>query len=584
MRKILLRLTVNRFVLILLSFSVATVSACNTAKMVAQGGGKQVAEIPRQTEPGPYVLILAFDGVGYHQLNDALHSGKALNLAGMLGADKGGGVYENAYSAPNAISILPSTTMAAWSAIFTGTPTAYNGVPGNEWFVREQMTFYAPAPVSIEDTDDVYKTLTDGLVGNALRTPTLYEQAGVKSAVSLNAVYRGADYFTTIDPTAVVGVMGDFLKGTFTGSDDKQDVYVKLDQASVPTVLDSMTKHGMPKLQTVYFPGIDLYTHLADDALNMEVGYIERITDPLVGTLLEAYKAQGILDRTYIVIIADHGHTPVDKDSRHALGADPDDGLSPVVTKAGFRIRKFKLKLADDEQDFQAVFAYQGAIAYIYLADRSECRNPGAKCDWPRPPRYEQDVMALTRALYKANRTGAPTPKLKGTIDLIFARRPSPPGKDALPYEIFDGKRLVPIADYLAAHPRPDLIDLDKRMRWLSAGPYGNRAGDILLLTVSGLNHPIDQRFYFSGPYHSWHGSASEQDGHIPLVVARAGYPGVKIKELVDKVGGEQPSQLSLVPIVRALLTSETPAKPAAPPAPSPAAAGPSKTLAAKSR
>ncbi len=573
----------RRLVLILLSLSVAALSACNTAKMAAQGGEKQVAEIPRQTEPGPYVLILAFDGVGYHQLNDAIRSGKAPNLAGMLGADKGGGLYENAFSAPNAVSILPSTTMAAWSAIFTGAPTAYNGVSGNEWFAREQMMFYAPAPVSIQDTDDVAETVTEGLVGNALRTPTLYEQAGVKSAVSLNAVYRGADYFTTIDPTAMVGVMGEFLKGTVFG-DDKQNLYIKLDRDSVPKVLASMKDHGVPKLQTVYFPGIDLYTHLADDALNQEVGYLERVTDPLVGTLLESYKAQGILNQTYIVIIADHGHTPVDKDSRHALGADPDDGLSPVVTKAGFRIRKFKLKLADDEQDYQAVFAYQGAIAYIYLADRSKCGSSGAKCDWTRPPRYEQDVMALTRALYKANRTGAPTPKLKGTIDLIFARRPSPAGKDALPFEVFDGKRLVPIADYLAAHPRPDLIELDKRMRWLSAGPYGNRAGDILLLTVSGMNHPIDQRFYFSGPYRSWHGSASEQDSHIPLIVAREGYSGVKIKQLMDKVDDEQPSQLSLVPIVRALLTSETPQKPAAPPAPSPVAEVPSKTPAVKSQ
>ena len=62
-------------------------------------------------------------------------------MAGMLGKDEGGGLYEHAYSAPNAVSILPSTTVAAWSAIFTGAPPAQNGVPGNEWFVREDMKF-----------------------------------------------------------------------------------------------------------------------------------------------------------------------------------------------------------------------------------------------------------------------------------------------------------------------------------------------------------------------------------------------------------------------------------------------------------
>ena len=111
--------------------------------------------------------------------------------------------------------------------------------------------------------------------------------------------------------------------------------------------------------------------------------------------------------------------------------------------------------------------------------------------------------------------------------------------------------------EYLIAHPRPDLIQLDRRMQWLSAGPYGNRAGDILLLTKSGLELPIQKRYYFSGPYHSWHGSASWQDSHIPLIVARQNYPAAKLKEIVDEVAGPNPSHLSLVPIVLSLLATD---------------------------
>jgi predicted AlkP superfamily pyrophosphatase or phosphodiesterase len=137
----------------------------------------------------------------------------------------------------------------------------------------------------------------------------------VKSAVSLNQVYRGADYFTTVDATSMVGIMGDFIKGTVGGSDDKKDVYVKLDRDSVPKMLASIEEHGIPKLQVVYFPGIDLYTHVvASDPLKSEVAYLESITDPLVGQILDAYKSYGVLDETYIVVIADHGHTPVLKD------------------------------------------------------------------------------------------------------------------------------------------------------------------------------------------------------------------------------------------------------------------------------
>ena len=178
-------------------------------------------------------------------------------------------------------------------------------------------------------------------------------------------------------------------------------------------------------------------------------------------------------------------------------------------------------------------------------------------CDWKRPPRYTEDVLPAVRAFYNSNKTGKPIPVLKNTLDLIFTRRPTPPGKNTQEYEIFDGHRLVPIWKYLIRHPRPDLIQLDKRMEWLSMGPYGNRSGDILLLTRSGLNRPIEKRYYFSAPYYSWHGSASPQDSHIPLVVARKDFPGTKLKTMVNNVAGLQPSQLALVPLVRALLTSE---------------------------
>ena len=137
-------------------------------------------------------------------------------------------------------------------------------------------------------------------------------------------------------------------------------------------------------------------------------------------------------------------------------------------------------------------------------------------------------------------------------------------------------------------------------MRWLSVGPWGDRSGDVLLLTKSGLNRPIQDRYYFSGPYHSWHGSASPQDSYVPLIVARENYSGEKLKKIVDKaIGPVPPSHLSIVPVVLGLLVSEPPIAPAVPgtdqggapsqgvtAAPPPATAGsaPSTTPAAKSQ
>jgi len=551
-------LTPVRYTLVLMCVAFFLFTSCSSAKLLLEGGEKQVKREPRPSEPGPYILIFALDGVGYDQLMETINSGKAGAIAGILGKDEGHGLYENAYSVPNAVSILPSTTIAAWSAIFTGAPTAWNGVAGNEWFVREDMKFFAPVPVSVEEMDDNRAMITDGLVAKSLKCPTLFQQAGVKSAVSLNPVYRGADYFTLVDPVSMVALYTEFMaRSGGENSPEKVDIYEELDRKSVPKLLDSIKQHGVPKIQVVYFPGIDLYTHLARDPLPMEVNYLETVTDPLVAQILEAYRGFGVLDQTYVVVIADHGHTPVLRDPQHALGADPNGGPAAVVKAAGFRPRKFVLNPGKNEQDYQAVFAYQGAIAYVYLADRSTCPSPGMTCDWKRPPRYTEDVLPAVRAFYNSNETGRPVPSLKDTIDLIFARRPTPPGRNTEEYQIFDGQRLVPIWEYLIEHPRPDLIQLDKRMQWLSMGPYGNRSGDILLLTRSGLNRPIERRYYFSAPYYSWHGSASSQDSHIPLIVARKSFPGTKLKKVIDKSAGSEPSQLALVPLVRALLTSE---------------------------
>src|SRR5208283_741305 len=218
--------------------AILTLISCSSVKLLVHGGEKQVKREPRAPEPGPYVLIFAFDGAGYDQLMAAINSGRAPAMAGMLGKEEGGGLYEHAYCAPNAISILPSTTIAAWSSIFTGAPTAWNGVPGNEWFVREEMKFYAPVPVSVEEMDDNRAMITEGLVGESLKSPTLFQQAGVKSSVSLNPVYRGADYFTVIDPVSMVSLYTEFLvRAGGENAPEKIDIYEQLDKDSVPKLL-----------------------------------------------------------------------------------------------------------------------------------------------------------------------------------------------------------------------------------------------------------------------------------------------------------------------------------------------------------
>ncbi|HVA81639.1 MAG TPA: hypothetical protein VNF29_12000, partial [Candidatus Binataceae bacterium] len=262
------------------------------------------------------------------------------------------------------------------------------------------------------------------------------------------------------------------------------------------------------------------------------------------------------LPNTYVIFVADHGHTPTMNDDRHRLG--PEDPGSPfaILKASGFRVRKASLTLSQSEQDYQAVIASQGFMAYVYLANRSTCRAVGQACDWSRPPRFRQDTMSAVRALYAENRSGLPIPQGKGTVDLIFAREAAEQDEEAEPFKVFDGRRLVPIHRYLQRHPRPDLADLEERMKWLGDGPYGGRAGDIVILAKASSSIPIQDRYYFATTAHySWHGSPDMSDSNVPLILALDGGSGTVMRDIVNNVGnGETLSEMDVTPLVLALI------------------------------
>lgn len=196
----------------------------------------------------------------------------------------------------------------------------------------------------------------------------------------------------------------------------------------------------------------------------------------------------------------------------------------------------------------------QGGMAFVYLADRSTCLSGGARCDWQRPPREEQDLMSVVRMFDEANRSGAHVSELKGTMDLILARSGATPGKEGPPFLVFDGEGLVPIDAYLRRTPRPDLLDLERRLDDLATGPYGYLAGDIILFSRMHLDDPLEDRTYFGEPYFSWHGSANLSDSRVLMVLAHRDIGGSSLREIARGAFGSRPSQMALTRLVRDLL------------------------------
>jgi hypothetical protein len=524
-------------------------------QLLAEGGAKELREPMRPArDEGPRVIVFAIDGLGASEMCAAAANGQVPHMAAFLGTDDSlEATWRNAYAPRGVLSILPSTTYAAWTAVFTGEPVAVAGVSGNEWFDRTSMRFKAPAPVS--GYGDAIRVYTEGLLDDWIAVPTLFERAGVRSYASLVAQHRGADLLIQPNPSALGELVVSFTAGIGQEEEVAPDPYRALDRQAADDLLAAIDEHGLADLTVVYIPGIDLFTHVAEDALSRQIDYLADVVDPIVGDVLSAFEARGALDDTYVVFVSDHGHTPARDTDLNALGAGGDDEWPHIIEDAGFRVRAFEQETDDDS--FQAVLAYQGAFAYLYLADRSSCPDRGDRCDWLRAPRFEEDVVEAVRAIDAANRTGEPVATRGGTIDLIFARHPGGI-REAAPFEVWDGERLVPVGEYLEANPRPDLLDLEERLEAMSTGPLGHFVGDVLLMSRYRFEDPIEQRFYFSRTYRSWHGSPSRQDSEIVFIVGRRGSSGEELRRLVgEAIGRDLPSQLDVTPLVLRLLGLE---------------------------
>lgn len=471
----------------------------------------------------PSLLLLALDGVDRDLLYEMLRGGELPRLASLIFGQ--GKQFPHAHFDERLLATLPSSTLAAWATVFTGKIPAEHGVSGNEYFIREQRRLAAPAPVSVVNPGPVLRTYTEGYANDLLAVPTLYEQLrerkpNLSSWVSMSQFFSGASQLLLADRTVVADAFKALLSESMTGA-VADSIYAQLDEEVVDTLSEALQKESAPHVLTVYLTGADHVAHSAQtgpDAVRRE--YLREVLDPILGRLKSVLDQQGALSERHVVITSDHGHTGVVHDEQHALSTDLDNDPPAVLAQAGFRVRPFELEV-DAEHPFQSVLAYGGAMAYVYLADRSTCADASAPCDWARPPRFEEDVLVAAEAFFQANATGKYAEKMRGTLDMILTRQPRFHEEDDLPFQVYVGQgRLEPLESVLARSPRPTYVKFDERLRDLAVGRYGERAGDILLLANNGNVSEPEQRYYFAGLYHSWHGSPSRKDSEIPFILA----------------------------------------------------------------
>ena len=416
--------------LVQLVVTLTALVACSpkAVKLVTGASDQKLRDRPEgapQTSPSaPPLFVLALDGVSRDLLYQMLQDGELPHMAELLGGDK----LAHAYFDDSFLSTMPSTTMDAWTAAMTGRPPADTGVAGNEYFIREKRQFACPAPISFDDADPTLSIYTDHYLDKLVEVPTVYErlrkhEPHIQIWVAMNHLFRGADRMLLAKRTALVKAFEGFVSKEFDELDAKPSpaMFETLDSAAVDAVIDHLEKDPLPDVLTLYLAGTDLYTHQAAEGPDAaRQAYLKAVVDKQLGRVVDVLREKGRLDRTWVVVIADHGHTQVIHDKQHALGAAGLDSPAPTLLKqAGFRVRPLKQNVADNDP-FSAVLAYGGATAYVYLADRSTCPGATDVCAWNHMPRYEQDVLPAAEALHRG---------MADKLDMILVRRPRPIGE-----------------------------------------------------------------------------------------------------------------------------------------------------------
>lgn len=506
------------------------------------------AERPLREELRPIrgttrLLVFAIDGLGRERMSEVLSSVKAPETRRLAGAGLAGDArFEHGYLVPDTLSILPSSTIAAWTTIFTGQVPAQTGVTGNEFFIRETERFYAIAPTSVPSRLHALEAVNDGLLNDLIGAPTLYERAGLRAHVSLSPIYRGGDVFTKSESPFLKMLVRAAVNGMDGDQQADRSGYAAIDEESFDSMQDAWEDHGLPDIQTVYLPGLDLFSHVARLPHLQQTAYFEDVIEPIVSRVLDEYRRRQVLDDTWVMFISDHGHTPVIADAEHALEAEDFD---EPLARAKFQLRPAGLEAPDES--YSAVLASQGGLGYLYLANRAAC-TPDEGCDWAERPRWTEDVQPLVETLDRYNRDPE---GLAGKLDLILARDPADP---RAPFRAWSDGQWREVPDVIAAAGLDHQVELDARLRDLTDGPYGHLMAEVVLVPRYGMQYPESERYYFAMPMHSEHGSGTIEDGRFTWLVTHARKSGVEIQRIVNEVTSGRPRQQHFLPLALRLL------------------------------
>jgi len=264
-----------------------------------------------------------------------------------------------------AVSSLPPITYANSTSIITGLFPGHHGILGNKWFDRHALVLrdYGSA--------GTYRTVNEHITA-----PTIFDVLSDQLTINVqNHTRRGAA--VSIDRTLASGIS--WLTHRYSDVDQRVgDCMSRIHRLAA-------REGRWPVLVMNYFPGVDEIGHrFGPDSPQYRDAI--RVVDGAVAKVLEAHARGGLLDRTYFVLLTDHGMVQTVPD--RAI-----DFNGWLERRFGWRVFETRLD-PDRHEDNQARLKEYDAVVINGAWRRAAIHLPGP-CGWSCRPTADELMRIL---------------------------------------------------------------------------------------------------------------------------------------------------------------------------------------------
>jgi predicted AlkP superfamily pyrophosphatase or phosphodiesterase len=286
-------------------------------------------------------------------------------------------ILDNGIRFTDATTVYPSVTLTSQATIFTGNYPQNHSISGNKWFDKNNLelrhyssdvwwNLFSWDPLEGQanlDLNDNVKTIYE--VVDYWSDPGLFDH---NNEVIFNHYWRGGGETKIVRP----------------GIDEWENMhfntYWDVDEEAIDHAIEILNEvvDSPDKILTIYFAGFDGFSHWQgptnnySGGLNSQEYYFKNYIEPQIKRLIEGdwpyiWPNKGLkdsLDKTLIVLVADHGQTNTEADLTHQINSsDIDTILQNIAIYTNEYTEENDLDIAVAD----VVVAHNAGITHLYV-------------------------------------------------------------------------------------------------------------------------------------------------------------------------------------------------------------------------